>query len=37
MNRNDDKLMEILRKKAESENNNYIRQRAKAVLQEVQR
>ncbi len=33
----DDKLMEILRKKAESENNNYIRQRAKAVLQEVQR
>lgn len=33
----DDKLMEILRKKAESEKNNYIRQRAKAVLQEVQR
>jgi hypothetical protein len=33
----DDKLMEILRKKAEFENNNYIRQRAKAVLQEVQR
>ena len=33
----DDKLMEILRKKAESENNNYVRLRAKAVLQEVQR
>lgn len=32
----DDKLLEILRKKAESENNNYIRLRARAVLQEVQ-
>ncbi len=33
----DDRLMDILRKKVESDNNNYIRLRARAVLQEVQR